>query len=224
MAESSSFECLDVVQLQMSLGTCCLTLTSRHWEMHLIYVALQQHWNLYITYLLLCWKIRSTSLWVEWNAAWSHKNGSNHSYIITACNRGRNLIGNQLTIYIYIYIYIYWPTIVKSNLNAPFSKATTPRCRGVCNSFPWIVSLTLDLYIIILLSKETSSTIFESLAWLNLGLNPSLPGPLADTIMPIWYMHNIYQIGQYYLYMHLLYSYFPCFLYSLRNSIKNIII
>ena len=34
MAESSNFECLDVVQLQISLRTCCLTLTLGRWKVH----------------------------------------------------------------------------------------------------------------------------------------------------------------------------------------------
>ena len=30
-----------------------------------------------------------------------------------------------------------WPTIVEGKPKAPFSIATTPRCRGGHNSFPW---------------------------------------------------------------------------------------
>ena len=29
-------------------------------------------------------------------------------------------------------------TVVKGDQKAPFSIATTPRCRGGCYSFPWI--------------------------------------------------------------------------------------
>ena len=46
-------------------------------------------------------------------------------------------------IYIYIYIYIYelLATVVEGAQKAPFSIATTPRCRGGCYSFPWIAPL-----------------------------------------------------------------------------------
>ena len=48
-------------------------------------------------------------------------------------------------IHIYIYIYIYnkvkLASIVKGDLKAPFSIATTPRHRGGCYSFPWIAPL-----------------------------------------------------------------------------------
>ena len=46
----------------------------------------------------------------------------------------------DVCIYIYIYIYIYkLATIVEGNPKAPFSIATTPRCRGVRYSFPGII-------------------------------------------------------------------------------------
>ena len=32
-------------------------------------------------------------------------------------------------------------TLVKGDPEAPFSKASTPRCRGGCYSFPWIAPL-----------------------------------------------------------------------------------
>ena len=32
-------------------------------------------------------------------------------------------------------------TVVKGDLEAPFLIATTPRCRGGCYYFPWIVPL-----------------------------------------------------------------------------------
>ena len=48
--------------------------------------------------------------------------------------------------YPYIYIYIYLievnlATVVEGDQKAPFSIATTPRCRGGRYSFPWIASL-----------------------------------------------------------------------------------
>ena len=50
-------------------------------------------------------------------------------------------------LYIYIYIYIYnnkvvkLVTLVEGVLKAPFSIATTPRCRGGRYSFPWVAPL-----------------------------------------------------------------------------------
>ena len=52
--------------------------------------------------------------------------------------------------YIIFYIYISWPTIVEGDPKAPFSIARTPRCRRGCYSFPWIASLTLDPWVIML--------------------------------------------------------------------------
>ena len=75
-------------------------------------------------------------------------------------------------IYIYIYIYIYtqrWvcehncfslsskvklATIVEGNPKAPFSIATTPRCRGGRYSFPGLLYFTLDPYLIMLSVKQ----------------------------------------------------------------------
>ena len=49
----------------------------------------------------------------------------------------------KYNMYIYIYIYIYMcvlATIVEGDPKAPFSIATTPRCRGG-HSIPWIAPL-----------------------------------------------------------------------------------
>ena len=67
-------------------------------------------------------------------------------------------------------------TIVLGDPKAPFSIATTPRCRGGHYSFPWIAPLyPWFVPVCWVLSKEVSTTIFNSLVWLNLGLNPGLP-------------------------------------------------
>ena len=49
-----------------------------------------------------------------------------------------------------IQVSISLPTVVEGDLKAPFSIATTPRCRKGLYSFPWIAPLILDLYLIIL--------------------------------------------------------------------------
>ena len=41
-------------------------------------------------------------------------------------------------IYIYTQVKVKLATVVEGNQKAPFSIATTPRCRGGCYSFPWI--------------------------------------------------------------------------------------
>ena len=72
-------------------------------------------------------------------------------------------------VYIYIYIYIYvcvstciyryikkvkLATIVEGNPKAPFSIATTPRCRGGRYSFPGWLYFTLDQHLIMLSVKQ----------------------------------------------------------------------
>ena len=63
--------------------------------------------------------------------------------------------------------------LVEGDTKAPFSIATTPRCSEKCYSIPWIAPLypwSLPYNV----DKAESSTIFESLVWLDLGLNPGL--------------------------------------------------
>ena len=63
--------------------------------------------------------------------------------------------------------------VVEGNLKAPFSIATTPRCRRGCYSFLWFALLTLDPYLIMLSVKPEviKNHFFESLVGLDLGLN-----------------------------------------------------
>ena len=68
-------------------------------------------------------------------------------------------------------------TIVEDDQKAPFSIATTPRCRRRRYSFPWtalFLPLMRTLYRWVL-SNEVSILYLKSLVWLNLGLNPGLP-------------------------------------------------
>ena len=53
-----------------------------------------------------------------------------------------------------VVLLVSWLTIVMSDPKAPFSIATTMRCRGGCYSFPWIASLILNLYLIMLSVKQ----------------------------------------------------------------------
>ena len=54
-------------------------------------------------------------------------------------------------------------TIVKGDPKVSFSITTTPRCRVEHYFFPWIASLTLDPYLIMMSIKEGIKYIFESL-------------------------------------------------------------
>ena len=63
----------------------------------------------------------------------------------SALNNPQGLIShktqpNQL-LYSVVLIKVKLATIVEGAQKAPFSIATTPRCRGGCYSFPWIAPL-----------------------------------------------------------------------------------
>ena len=45
-------------------------------------------------------------------------------------------------------------TVVEGDHKAPFSIATTLRCRGKRYSFPWIAHSTLNMYLILLSVKQ----------------------------------------------------------------------
>ena len=79
---------------------------------------------------------------------------------------------------IYIYIYVNLVTEVEGDPMGPFSIATMPKYKWGRYAFPWIAALypwsrTLKNWV---LSMAASSTIFESLEWLDLGLKLGLPG------------------------------------------------
>ena len=89
--------------------------------------------------------------------------------------------------YIYIYVCVCvcvckskvkLVTLVEGDQKAPFSLTTTPRCREERYSFPWI-ALLYPWYVPYnaeCLARKRQVPFFESLIWLNLGLNPGLPG------------------------------------------------
>ena len=60
-----------------------------------------------------------------------------------------SFVCSQLNGFMYCYI-VKLVTIVEGDLKAPFSRATTPRCKGGCYSFPWLLYFTLDPYLIML--------------------------------------------------------------------------
>ena len=68
-------------------------------------------------------------------------------------------------------------TLVEGDPKAPFSIATTPRCRGGYNFIPWIAPLYLwsISYSAECEVRRDQVPFFESLVWLDLGLNSGLP-------------------------------------------------
>ena len=68
-------------------------------------------------------------------------------------------------------------TVVKDDQKAPFSIATTLRCRGGHYSFPLICTLYCWV-----LSKEVSSTTFKVFGMTWPGIEPRSPGSLANTL------------------------------------------
>ena len=69
------------------------------------------------------------------------------------------------------------PTLVEGDRKAPFSMATTPWCCEEHYSIPWIAPLYLWSlpYDAECWAKWHQVPFFESLVWLDLGLNPRLP-------------------------------------------------
>ena len=67
--------------------------------------------------------------------------------------------------------------LVESDRKAPFSIATTPRCRGGWYSIPWFATLYpwSLLYNAECWARRHQVPFFASLEWLDLGLNPGLP-------------------------------------------------
>ena len=120
-------------------------------------------------------------------------NSSYLKYFVFLCSSFYQIYFHNLHSYIYIYIYIYkekvkLATLVEGDPKAPFSIATTQRCRGGRYSIPriaplylWSIPRNAEC-----LAKWHQVPFFESLVWLYLGLNPGLPGH--------WW--TLYSLGQ----------------------------
>ena len=87
-----------------------------------------------------------------------------------------------------IYIYIY----NLGNLKAPFSIVTTQRWREGHYSFLWIATLTLDSYLIMMLSEGASSSIFLVFGMTRPGIEHWSPRPLANTLTIMLLSRTIY--------------------------------
>ena len=79
--------------------------------------------------------------------------GSKHCNIEENCiKRGRVRLTSSLRVCVHEHKYMHklLVTIVEDDPKAPFSIATTPRCRGGRHSFPGLLQFTLDPYLIML--------------------------------------------------------------------------
>ena len=76
--------------------------------------------------------------------------------------------------------------LVEGDPKAPFSTTTTPRCRWGSYFFPGIDPLYPWSFLIM----RHRVPFFESLIWLNLGLNPGLPDHWR-TVYSIWQICNL---------------------------------
>ena len=100
-------------------------------------------------------------------------------------------------------------TVVEGDQKAPFSIATTPRCRERHYSFPWITPLYpwYVPYITECSARRYQVASLKSLVWRDLGLNPGLPDhwrtlyPLGQWAgsHPYWFPWKSYKCKQRYL-------------------------
>ena len=74
-------------------------------------------------------------------------------------------------------IFRYKSKIGDDDPKAPFSITTAPRCKGECYSVPWITPLYpwSSPCNAVCYAMRYQVPYFESLVWLDLGLNPGLP-------------------------------------------------
>ena len=112
----------------------------------------------------LC-EIQTASSWIWTQAAMSISN-NNVNYTL------------QMNVCVCVCVCMYkLADHIKGKLKAPFSIATTQRCKKEHYYFPWIAQLTLDPYLIMLSGKQRGIKYHFMSLWYDstLGLNPSLP-------------------------------------------------
>ena len=71
-----------------------------------------------------------------------------------------------------VYSQVNLATVVKGDQKVPFWIATTPRCRGGRETFPWIA--LLYPWYVPYIARRYQIPFLKSLVWLNLRLNPGL--------------------------------------------------
>ena len=78
-------------------------------------------------------------------------------------------------------------TSVEGDPKAPFSKATTLRCRGGATPFPGLLHFTIDPYLIVLSVKQGGIKYhFWVFGMTRRGVEPRFPGPLANGLVEIF--------------------------------------
>ena len=85
-------------------------------------------------------------------------------------------------------VYIYkLVTVVEGDQKAPFSIATTSRCKEGCYSFPWIAPLYpwCLLYNTECLARRYKVVFLKSIGMTRPGIECRSPGALANTIKPV---------------------------------------
>ena len=106
-----------------------------------------------------------------------------------------------------VYVLVSWPSAVVGDPKAPFSITTTLRCRGERYYFPWIATLTLDQYPIILSVKHGGILYhFWVCGMTRAGIEPRSLASLANTliIMSMGWSVYIYIYIYIYVYIHIL--------------------
>ena len=133
-----------------------------------------------IIYIYIC-----ESKWIKSNRMYIEK-GKNRRKIDKQTTKHIFLLFYLFLVYIYIYIYIYiymskLTDCSQSKPKAPFSIATTRRCRGGHYPFLWIAPFTLDMHPIMLCwARRHQVPFFDSLVWLNLGLKPPVSWTIGE--------------------------------------------
>ena len=71
-------------------------------------------------------------------------------------------------------------TVVEGDPKALFTIATTLRCREGTTPFPGLLHFNIDSHLIVLSAKQGGIKyhFFETLVWVDMGLNPGLPNHL----------------------------------------------
>ena len=95
--------------------------------------------------------------------------------------------------YIYIYIYIYilkLASVVEIDQKAPFSIATSPKCKGGHYAFPGLLHFTIDMYLILLSIKQGGIKYhFKVFGMMRPAIDSRSPGTLANTLLTRQYIY-----------------------------------
>ena len=94
--------------------------------------------------------------------------------------------------------------MVEGDVKAPFSIATTVRCKGGRYSFPWIALRTLDPYFITLCVKQGDIEYHFCFSGMTqLGIEPRFPEPLANSLTVMYIIHPNTYCHVFYIYIYI---------------------